>query len=333
MPVLRLPRPPQRRLLRRHYQPYLTHVPLSYVALRSGGYDIAHAFYATDAMAATRWRQKTGRPAVLTYNGIPDRRGLCEHRYGIEIMAAAVRGCDAVVTVSRFAADACERWLGREARVISPGVNLEVFRPASARSQRPTIICTAAADVPRKNVALLIEAFALIRDRYPDARLVLVRPQDEAAARRAGVKLDAPGLEWIDPGQDRGVLARAYGEAWVAVLPSVDEAFGLALAEALACGTPVVGHAHAAIPEIVNGPEIGELFHRLEPRPLAQTILTTLELARDSGTRERCRDRAAEFSTARSTGRYVALYRELLHRATPVAPTAEPLSPLAPTAP
>jgi glycosyltransferase involved in cell wall biosynthesis len=330
MTVLRLPRPPQRRLLRRRYQPYLTHVPLSYLALRRGGYDVAHAFYPTDALAATRWRQKTGRPALLTYNGIPDRRGLCEHRYGVEIMAAAVRGSDAVVTVSRYAADACERWLGREAHVISPGVNLQVFAPAPARAKRPTIVCTAAADVPRKNVALLIDAFALVRARYTHARLVLVRPQDEGAARRAGVKSDAPGVEWIDHGQDRGVLARAYGEAWVAVLPSADEAFGLVLAEALACGTPVVGYAHAAIPEILTGPEIGQLFYRLEPRALAETILATLDLAGDPDMAERCRARAAEFSTARSADRYVALYHELLGQAPVGVSVSQRFSPLTP---
>jgi glycosyltransferase involved in cell wall biosynthesis len=312
MPVLRLPRPPQRRLLRRHYQPYLTHVPLSYLALRAGSYDIGHAVYPTDALAAGHWRKRTGRPALMSYMGIPDRRGLCEFRGGIEIMLAAVRGCDAVVTLSRHAAEAAQRWLGREAHVIPPGVDLHAFVPAPARSERPTIVCTAAVDVTRKNVALLVEAFARVRDRYPQARLVLVRPQDEAAARRAGVKLEQPGLEWIDHDHRRSNLSRAYGEAWVAVLPSVDEAFGLVLAEALACGTPVVGHADAAIPEIIDRPEIGQLFDRLDPDSLARALLNALELASDPATVGRCRARAEEFSTERSADRYLALYRELL---------------------
>ena len=36
LPITRVPRPPQGRLLRRHYEPYLTHVPLSYRVLRGG---------------------------------------------------------------------------------------------------------------------------------------------------------------------------------------------------------------------------------------------------------------------------------------------------------
>ena len=66
LPILRLPRPPGGPLLERWYEPYITHVPLSYAALRAGRYDVAHAVYATDALAAARWRRRTGRPALLS---------------------------------------------------------------------------------------------------------------------------------------------------------------------------------------------------------------------------------------------------------------------------
>jgi glycosyltransferase involved in cell wall biosynthesis len=310
LPVLRLPRPPQGRLLRRNYEPYLTHVPLTYLALRAGSFDLAHAVYPADALAAVRWKRKSGRPALLSYMGIPDRRGLCEYRRRLEVMRRATLGCDAVVALSKHAAEAFKRWLGCEARVIAPGVNLSAFRPSEARTAAPTIVCSAAADVARKNVGLLVEAFALVRRERPEARLVLSRPRDLAAARRAGVDVDARGLEWADL-DDRATLARAYGQAWVAALPSIDEAFGLVLVEALACGTPVVGHAHAAIPEVIDRPEIGTLFDRLGADELARALLETIELALDPATAGHCRARAEDFSTDRCAERYLALYREL----------------------
>ena len=311
LPVVRVPRPPQGRLLRRHYLPYLTHVPLSYAALRTGSYDLAHAVYPADALAAVRFKRKTGRPAVFSYMGIPDRRGLCEYRRGLDVMVRAIGGCDAVVALSEHARDAFRDWLGSEAHVIPPGVNLAAFTPPAARSPDPTIVCSAAVDVPRKNVSLLVDAFARVRAERPDARLVLSRPRDLVAARHAGVDVDAPGIEWADL-DDRDVLARAYGAAWVAVLPSTDEAFGLVLVEALACGTPVVGHAHAAIPELIDRPGIGELFAQLDAAELARALLETLELALDPGTAVRCRTRAEDFSTARCAERYLTLYRSLL---------------------
>ena len=81
-------------------------------------------------------------------------------------------------------------------------------------------------------------------------------------------QLESPNLEWADL-DDRARLARAYGEAWVAALPARDETFGLVLAEALACGTPVVGYDHAAIPEVIDQAGIGGLFDSPEPEALA----------------------------------------------------------------
>ncbi|MDQ6605105.1 MAG: glycosyltransferase [Actinomycetota bacterium] len=310
LPILRLPRPPQQRLLRRGYEPYLTHLPLSYAALRAGSYDLAHAVYPTDALAAARWRRLTGRPAILSYMGIPDRAGLRERRRRLEVLEAALRGCDAVVALSRHAGDAFAYWLGYEARVIAPGVDLDVFRPAPARAPRPTVLCSADATEPRKHVGLLIEALALVRRELPEAELVLSRPADASGLKRASVQADAPGVRWEDLDDRRG-LARAYGEAWVAALPSSSEAFGLVLAEALACGTPVVGYADGAIPELITDPGVGRLFGELSAAELARALLETIELAGRPETSARCRARAGDFSAARCTEAYLELYREL----------------------
>ncbi len=308
--VIRLPRPPQRWLVRRGYESYLTHVPLSYLALRADGYDVAHALYPTDALAAARWRRRTGRPAVLSYMGIPTRRWLDAARGRRGVLSRAAEGCDAVVVLSDYAAAQYSQSVGGEVRVIHPGVDLRRFGPADARAEHPTIVCPAAVEEPRKNVAVLLDAFSLVRERVPEAQLVLSRPRDRAALARAGLDAGAPGVQWRDLDDERS-LASAYGEAWVAVLPAVDEAFGLVLVEALACGTPVVGYAGGGIPEIVDRDDTGRLFDRLEPDALADAITRTLETARDPATAARCREHAGRFSADLCTERYLALYREL----------------------
>jgi glycosyltransferase involved in cell wall biosynthesis len=307
LPVTRVWRPPAGRLRRRMYEEHLTHVPFSYAALRAGDDDVAHALYPTDALAAGRWGQRTGRPVVFSLMGIPHRRALADRRGRIAIMQRAIAEASALVVLTEAAAAACRRWLGCEARVIAPGVDLDQFSPARARAGTPTIVCAAAGDRPRKRVGLLVEAFALVRRERPDARLVLNRPADGGAA---GGGLYAPGVEFADL-DDRDALARAYATAWVSALPSVDEAFGLVLAEALACGTPCVGSNQGGIPEVVDRPEIGRLFDGEDPRSLATALLEALELAADPATAAACRSRAGEFSTDRTTERYIALYREL----------------------
>ena len=104
-------------------------------------------------------------------------------------------------------------------------------------------------------------------------------------------------------------LPDLYRRAWVSVLPSWGEAFGLVLAEALACGTPVVGADSGGIPEVLGGDErVGRLFDD-DPAP---ALLEAIELARDPATAAACRARGETFSAARCAERHEALYRELL---------------------
>lgn len=309
--MLRLPRPPQWPLLLAGFEEYLTHVPLSYAALRAGSHDIAHAVYPTDGLAAARWRARTGRPAVLSYMGIPYARWLRAAWWRGAVTRRAVAGCDAVVALSNHAARQFRLSLGCDARVIAPAVDLTVFTRLEARSGQPTIVCSAAPEVKRKNVRLLLDAFGLIRRQRSDARLILSRPRSRAVASRVLGTLNAPGVEWRSL-DETTELARAYSEAWVVALPSVNEAFGLVLVEGLACGTPVVGCAHSAVPEIIDRPGIGRLFGALKPEPLAEALLEAFTLIDDPATESFCRARAAEFSAERCVERYLALYRELL---------------------
>jgi glycosyltransferase involved in cell wall biosynthesis len=306
--VVRFWRPPDGRLDRRMMDQYMTHVPFSYLALRAGSDDVAHALYPTDALAAVRWSRRTGRPSILSFMGVPDRRGLVMRRRRTRHTLDAARGVDAVVALSDTARDAFWRWLGVEARVINPGVNLRAFALGERRAERPTVFCGAQLGEPRKRVDMLIRAMRRVRKERPEARLVLSRPRDPAAL--ASLDGAAGEVELADV-DDRTALAGAYGEAWVSALPSFGEAFGLVLVEALACGTPVVASNLDGMREIVDRDSVGRLFDGGEEE-LARALLEALELAEDAGTRRECRARAEAFSTDRCTEEYLALYSELI---------------------
>jgi phosphatidylinositol alpha-mannosyltransferase len=310
--VIRNWRPPDEKLRRRLYPDYLTHVPFSYASLRAGDYDIANAFYPTDALAAVRWSERAGRPAVFSYGGLPDRAVLADRRHKLSILERAVRGSAAVVTSSRTAADAMRRWLGVDARPIYPGVDLDAFAVGNGRAEEPTIFCAASPDDSRKRVGLLVSAFAHVRRERADARLVLLEPRNGDSARRNG--LDGAGIELIPQVDAPSALAPTYRRAWVTALTAYREAFGLVLVESLACGTPVVGTRDGAVPEVVNGDGIGRLFDGDDERAVARALLEGFELASDGGTASACRARAEDFSSARCSREYEALYLELLGR-------------------
>jgi glycosyltransferase involved in cell wall biosynthesis len=242
------------------------------------------------------------RPALLSYLGIPDSAGLDERRWHRELVGRAIERTDRVVALSHHAAAAFSDSFGYDAPVIAPGVDTAVFAPGPERDLCPTILCSADAAEPRKHVGLLIAAFALVRSELPDARLVLSAPR-----RLAG----GPGVEWVDL-DDQLTLAAAYRNAWVTALPSESEAFGLVLAESLACGTPVVGYADGAIAEIVDSDRIGRLFAELTAPALAEALLQALELSAQPSVRAHCRDRGLQFSSERCVQSYLALYDELL---------------------
>ena len=82
----------------------------------------------------------------------------------------------------------------------------------------------------------------------------------------------------------------------------------------MACGTPVVGYADGGIPEVIDRPEVGHLFHELDPQSLATALLQAMELSKDRGVAESCRRRAEDYSRQRFGERYAALYGSLVGR-------------------
>ena len=312
LPIARNWRPPGGRLYRRNFEDHLTHVPFSYLSLRRGEDDIAHAVYPTDALAAARWTERTGRPSILAYLGIPNQEGLAHRRLRIDVTLRAIEGCTAVTALSRTAADAFGRWLGVDAQVTYPGVDLEAFTPGDGRAPEPTVFCAAATDEPRKRVDLLARAVPLVRRERRDVRLVVMRPSALGAEERLR-GLD-PEIRFAETVERPADLAPHYRAAWVSVLPSFADSFGIVLVESLACGTPVVGSDRGAIPEVIDREAIGQLFEGEEPEALARALLEAFELAEDPATPAACRARAGDFSTERSVAAYEELYRKLLGR-------------------
>jgi len=298
LPVTRHRRPPRGRLLRRGFEPWLTHLPATWLDLRRGEDDLAHALYPTDGVAALR----ADRPLVLSAMGMADRAWVAGARRRPELVAEAMRGAGAVVALSAAARDGLWRWLGVEARVIAPGVDLVAFSPdPRERAEHPTILCAADARTPRKRVGLLVEAFAQVRRERPAARLVLSAP----------APFSGPGIE-VRSLDNSGTLAQANREAWVAALPSTGEAFGLVLLEAMACGTPVVAARDGALPEVVSGDDVGRLFAGEDPGALARALLEALELAGNPATAAVCRSHASGFSWEATTDAYLAVYEEVI---------------------
>ena len=255
--------------------------------LLAGGYDAVHALGVRDAVAALRAR-RLGRVGRVLYQnvGIPlrewwdTRPEAADHRRVVE--EADVYGC-----LSQYAMDALAAGYGRTGDLVPGGVNLEVFRPGAPREPDPVVLFSGAIAEPRKGVPDLLRAVALVAEVEPAIRLWLSGQGDPAPLLAAAPEA-ARERTTVLPRRPPGEMADEYGRAWVTALPSTNEAFGLALVESLACGTPVVGTDHAALPELVT-PATGALAAPNDDESLAAAITTALALARDEATAGRCR--------------------------------------------
>jgi glycosyltransferase involved in cell wall biosynthesis len=180
------------------------------------------------------------------------------------------------------------------------GVDTERFAPnrqsraewAERFSIRPdeVILSTVSYLRPFKNPQVLVEACRELRDRNVPARLFVagdgeMLPDLKAQASRLGV---ADRVHWLGNVADPRSLLQASD---IFVLASVGEAFGLVLAEAMACGVPVVGSRSGSLAEVVEDERTGLLSTPLDARSFAEAIE---RLVRDAARRDAMARRALE---------------------------------------
>ncbi|MGI5376050.1 glycosyltransferase family 4 protein [Streptomyces sp. CA-251387] len=217
------------------------------------------------------------RPTVMTYHcgtmvkgcRIRDRLLGWYERYILPRLFSRARAIVAVSPVSLA--------FGRPGAIeITPGVDVERFTPGPAASTRPrTILYVGRMDRASswKGIDVLLRAFATLAD-VPDARLKLVGggnalPSYAALADQLGI---AGRVEFT--GKIVGdALVAAVQSAAMLVLPSLTEAesFGMVLAEAMACGTPVVGSDVGGIPHVIKPGVTGLLVPPGDADALAAT--------------------------------------------------------------
>ncbi len=186
-------------------------------------------------------------------------------------------------------------------------------KPPSAAPRPPTIVCVAALR-PEKGHDVLLRAFSLVRRALPDTRLVLVgdgalRVALQAQAERSG---DGDHVEFLGSVPD---IWDHLANADLFAIASRSEAFGIAIAEAMAAGLPVVAPAVGAIAELVQPGVTGELYAAGDVVALADHLVRALSSPElRAAMSAAALDAAEPLRVERAVERYFGVYDEMLGR-------------------
>lgn len=271
----------------------------------SGTYDIVHAQDCISANAAGRCVRTVHH---LDHFTTPELAA-CHERALVEPYAH--------LCVSRSVADELAAGWGLKAEVIPNGVAYDRFATTATaareawRARLGRYVLTVGGIEPRKGSLDLLEAYALLRTRRPDVRLVIAggetlfdyrayRASWEARAAELGVEPVVLG----PVGEEELPALVAAADAFA--FPSVKEGFGLAAMEALAAGVPLVVRDLPVLREVF-GPAAR---FGTTPRELADELgraLTDHDPARQAAGREL----AARHTWSEAARRHLDFYRSL----------------------
>lgn len=191
---------------------------------------------------------------------IPGMCYLDRPRWQQEVLKAALRLASANLFISAYEHDEVTSHLRVNNPVLAPlAVDTQFYRPGPSanggESYFFSVSWTSSTNVIRKGVRQTIEAFALIAPELPGVRLKLAgKPGDHQVKLQELVeclglqdRVDFLGMISDEEKRDHYQRCLAY------VQPTLYEGFGLAIAEAIACGSRVVTSDRGAVPEVAAG--------------------------------------------------------------------------------
>jgi glycosyltransferase involved in cell wall biosynthesis len=288
--------------------------------LRAERFDIVHAHKFGSNLWGTIFGRLTRTPVVVaheqtwSYEGNPVRKlldGFVIGRLADAHVAVSTRDRERMTSVEHVPA-AKTRFIPN-AFIPSPGEPpAGDLRAELGIGPDVPVVGTLAVLRPQKAIDVLIDAFAILVERIPEAQLVvggygpMLETWREYASRRG---LDGR-VHWLGMRSDQQVVLSGFD---VATMSSDFEGTPLFAFECLAAGAPMVATDVGGLRDIYDDDSCGVLVPPRDPGAMADALETLL---RDPGRRRAmsaaARERLADFTIERAVERVEALYDELL---------------------
>ena len=266
-------------------------VPLARRLARSGStndYDVVHVHQAGETVGyclAYALARRMGLQAKLVLSIYAPRTYAFPRSIGEVITALSCHGADLVLSLSEFS----KHDIGRAYRVPRSRIAVTYAGVDSSFTTQPsqqkrseddpfTILFCGRLNGPheQKGVDVLLKSFpTVLKSHKAELNIIGTGPrlaQYQALAGELGISKEVHFLGFVEHQE----MPRQYQQANLFVLPSRRESFGLVLAEAMACGLPVVATTAGAIPEVVEDGVTGLLVPSDDAEAFAAAVVSLL---------------------------------------------------------
>lgn len=240
--------------------------------------EVAHVFSASywsfllspvPAIVAARC---LGKRIVLNYHSGEAEDHLA--RWGM-FVHPWLRWVDEIVVPSEYLQRVFARY-GHRARVIRNVVDTSAFRYRERLPLRPRFLSTRNLS-PHYRVDNTLEAFALLKNRYPEATLTVVGyGSEEGRIRGLAASLGSEGIRFVGR-VEAPAMPRLYDEAEIFLNSSEVDNQPVSILEAFAAGLPVVSTGTGGIAAMVREGETGFLVPPRNPAAMAKAVGSLLE--------------------------------------------------------
>jgi glycosyltransferase involved in cell wall biosynthesis len=296
--------------------------------------DLIHAHFAyPEGFVGLLAKKETGRPLVITVHGVDVLKDLST-AYGVRLnkryaamVGRALNEADAVIAASKATYnEVCIIVKDVEKTHLIPnGVDINRFNPNLDTSilreklhlKNQTVIFSLRSHEPKYGLEYLIRSMPIVQEMNTNVIFIIggdgsLRQYHEKLAAELDVKEKVifPGRI---PSED---LPYYYALSDIVVVPSLQEAFGLVVSEAMSCGKPVIGSNVGGIPDQIVDGNTGFLVEPKNPSKIAEKILwlsTNREEAKKMGLNGR-KVVEQNYDIDKRTKSIISLYKQLLRK-------------------
>jgi len=224
-----------------------------FLAIHGHEFDLLHANWTLSALSAVLTKPFHRRPVVTTLHG-SDIFSATKYRLFKIFTKIAIGASDTVICVSTILKDAItDMGFNRKKIFVIPnGIFVENFTPKIKNNRKNEILFIGSL-TRKKGAHLLIEAFSQIMNSFPNfsIRIVGDGPEEEKL-KQVSKKLGVEENVIIQKSIPHDKIGKMMQEAFMFVLPSINEGFGIVLLEALASGLPCIAFDSGGVKDVLG---------------------------------------------------------------------------------